>query len=368
MAQPAGHQLSEALEGAGDGVGVPQVLPAGPHPALREPGAVQIPGQSGHAPFNVGEDVSARAGPLQNRGRQAPRFRPVRAVRQLVGILPQPGQQAPARAAAEGYAVPMKEEVDRALLHPPGLSGRLDGQLPGPALLESPAEARRRALFAQGRAVGQTDSGPQLHERLIEVPRGVQGNNVRQDGGGPLFRGGGGDVAAVPGDPGAHPEDVSVHRRDGQAEGDGGDGTGGVVSYPGQRPDILISIWEYPAVIGHDLFGRFLQISGPAVVTQPLPQLHQPVLRQGGQIGHAGGRLQKTAVVVQHRRHPGLLEHDLRNPDVVRGGVAPPGKGPGVLPIPDQQGDGQLPQFVQSQSPLRFVLSAIIQLFAGNFN
>ena len=41
--------------------------------------------------------------------------------------------------------------------------------------------------------------------------------------------------------------------------------------------------------------------SGPAVVAQPLPKFHQLVLRQGGQTGRSGGRLQKPAVVLQHR-------------------------------------------------------------------
>ena len=93
-------------------------------------------------------------------------------------------------------------------------------------------------------------------------------------------------------------------------------------------------------MIGHDLFGRFLQVSGPAVVAQSLPQLHQLILGQDGQSVDIRGRLQKTAVVVQHRRHPGLLEHNLRYPDMIRGGVAPPGEGTGILPVPDQQGDG----------------------------
>ena len=111
MPQPVHHQPGKTLEGVGDGVGVPQVGPPRPDPALRQVGAVQLPGQGGHAPLDMGENVLARPRFLQRRG-QPPLPEPIPALRQLVGVLPQPGQQAPVRAAAQGYDAPVEEEVE----------------------------------------------------------------------------------------------------------------------------------------------------------------------------------------------------------------------------------------------------------------
>ena len=250
----------------------------------------------------------------------------------------------------------MEDEKDGALLHPPGLLGRLHRQLAGPAGEAGSAERPGWAEVAQGRPVGQADGGPQLHHGLIEVAGGVQGDDLCQGGGHPLFGGRRGDVPLVSRDPGSHPQHVAVHRRDGEAEGDGGDGPGGVVPHAGQGADLLIGGGKDSSVLLHDLTGSPLQVSGPAVIAQSLPQLHQCVLRDGSQVGHRRQSLQKAAVVVQHSGHPGLLEHDLRHPHPVGRGVAAPGQHPGVLPVPQQQGDGQLLQLVHSipSSLIRF--------------
>ena len=105
--------------------------------------------------------------------------------------------------------------------------------------------------------------------------------------------------------------------------------------------DGLIGIGKDAAVILHDLAGRLLQVAGPVIIAQPLPQLHEPILLHRRQISHSGQFRQKASVVVQHRRHPGLLEHDLADPYMVGGGVAAPGQHPGIFPIPLQQRDGK---------------------------
>ena len=214
-----------------------------------------------------------------------------------------------------------------------------------------PAQKGGGAALTLGGPVGQTDGGPQLHHGLVERPRGIHGDDLGQGRRHLLFHGGGGDVPLVPSDAGGDPQHVAVHRRHGQAKGDGGDGPGGVVPHPGQGVDVLVGAGERPAEVVHDLPGGLLQVPGPAVIAQPLPQLHQPVLGQGGQSRRVGSGIEKAAVVVQHRRHPGLLQHDLGHPHPIGGGGAAPGQHPGVVPIPQQQGDGQLFQLRQNGGP-----------------
>ena len=139
-------------------------------------------------------------------------------------------------------------------------------------------------------------------------------------------------------------------------EGDGGHRPGGVVSHPGQGAEGGIVGGEFPLKFVHDLPGGLLQVAGPVVVAQTLPELHQLVLLHGGQIGHGGELGQEAGIIVHHRRHPGLLEHDLRQPHMVGRGVAAPGQHPGVVPEPLQQRDGQLRQFVHEYLLFWFVL------------
>ena len=72
---------------------------------------------------------------------------------------------------------------------------------------------------------------------------------------------------------------------------------------------------------------------------------------QSGDVGHRG---QKAGVVALHSLHAGLLEHDLREPDVVGLPIPPPGQIPGVCGKPVRQRREQVPQ------PLRIVHRSII--------
>ena len=99
---------------------------------------------------------------------------------------------------------------------------------------------------------------------------------------------------------------------------------------------------QIPAVLVHNLPGRPAQVPGPAVIAQALPQLHQPLLRGGCQSLHRGECLQKAGIIPQHRRYPGLLQHDLRDPDLIRVCGPPPGQVPGIGPIPRQQRPRQI--------------------------
>ena len=298
----------------------------------------------------MGEDVLGPGGPLMALSLDPPLLRRGRPVPLVVGELPQPRQQPPVRPAAEGHGVLMEDHPHRALLHSAGLLWSLHRQLPHPALDQGGAKALCRALPAQRRAVGQAHGGPQLHQGLVEGPRPVHGDRLLQRLGHLFLHPRRGDVPIVPADPGVHPQHVAVHGRDSLPKGDGADGPGGVVPHPRQGPDRGVVRRKLTAVLLHDDFCSLFQVPGPGVVAQPLPQLHQPLLGKRRQRGHIRGFFQKPLVVVQHRRHPGLLEHDLRQPHVVGGGVVPPGEGAGVVPEPLQQGEGQSFQRVHGGS------------------
>ena len=96
-----------------------------------------------------------------------------------LGYSHSPASKPLSRPAAQGHPVLVEDEIDGALLHPPGLLGRLHRQLAGPVRPGGHVQnARAGHEVAQGRAVGQADGGPQLHHGLVEVAGGVQGDDL----------------------------------------------------------------------------------------------------------------------------------------------------------------------------------------------
>ncbi len=76
---------------------------------------------------------------------------------------------------------------------------------------------------------------------------------------------------------------------------------------------------------------------GAAVVSQPAPcGKHSRFLRQG-KSGNGREQGQKAGVVVEDGSHPGLLQHDLGDPDAVGVGGSPPREIAGVGIEPGQQ-------------------------------
>ena len=105
---------------------------------------------------------------------------------------------------------------------------------------------------------------------------------------------------------------------------------------PDRGEKFFIGVGEPVAKLVHDLPGGLLQV-GPGC-SSPGPA----TASAAGPLPPGPGRLPwavppKLVVVVQHRRHPGLLQHDLGHPHVVRGGIAAPGQGALVVPEPLQQ-------------------------------
>ena len=202
-----------------------------------------------------------------------------------------------------------------------------------------------RTVLTAGRAVGHAHCGAQFHQRLIE---NADIFRVRRHGSAHLFTDalfcfGVCNIGCVVRQTGHHPQHIAVHRRFPHTKGRRGDGAGRVRSDTRQSQQVLIAIRKRTQ-LRHD-FCRLLQIAGTAVIAQPLPELHELLLRCAGQRLHRGERLQKTGIIPQYRRHTGLLQHDLRDPDAIGITRVPPRKVPGVFPIPHQQ---RLPKLLQN--------------------
>ena len=72
------------------------------------------------------------------------------------------------------------------------------------------------------------------------------------------------------------------------------------------------------AVFRHDDLCGLLEIARAAVVAEPLPELHELVVRAGCECGDVGERLEEALEIRQHGRDARLLQHDFGNPDAVR--------------------------------------------------
>ncbi|MPM69241.1 hypothetical protein SDC9_116185 [bioreactor metagenome] len=143
-------------------------------------------------------------------------------------------------------------------------------------------------MRAVGRAIGQADGGAQLHEGLIKVSGSMDGNQPGQQPGNPLFRDLSGDVALVARDAGDHAKHVPVHRRRGQAEGDGSNSPRRIVAHAVQGTDAVVIGGKHAPVLLHHLPGGPLKIAGSVIIAQPLPKLKDFVLLGVRQLGHRG--------------------------------------------------------------------------------
>ena len=200
------------------------------------------------------------------------------------------------------------------------------------------AEVGQRALRAERGTVGYADQRPQLHQGLIVVAGGSRGLVFHDTGRECPLDLGVGDEAVVVVQAGKHPQHIAVHRRHRQAEADGGDGTRRVVADAGQGAEGIVVGGQFAAVLRTDELCRLLQVPHPAVIAQTLPQLVELFLLAGGKGGDVRQSGKEPLIVGQRRRDAGLLQHDLTQPDMVRGGVGAEGQDAVVRMEPVEQG------------------------------
>ena len=145
------------------------------------------------------------------------------------------------------------------------------------------------------------------------------------------------DASPVGGQPRPDAQHIAVHGRLRQTEADRADRAGGVVTDSGERTDILVSAREFAAVFCHDLLRGLLQIASAAVIAEPLPELHQHIMTASGERSDIRQRRQKPRIIWLDGLHSGLLEHDLREPDMIRLTVSAPRQIARILREPFRQ-------------------------------
>ena len=168
-----------------------------------------------------------------------------------------------------------------------------------------------------------TDKRAQLHERLIEVARVGHGERFGDACGEAGLGIGIGDVTVVVVQSRKDAQHVSVHGRHRDPEADGRDSPRGIRTDPGQCAQQVVICRQLSAVVPADDLCGLLQIHGAAVVPESLPDAPQFVEGDGGKGGNVGQGSHEPLVIRQNGVHPGLLQHDLADPDMIRRRILP---------------------------------------------
>ena len=80
-----------------------------------------------------------------------------------------------------------------------------------------------------------------------------------------------------------------------------------------------------------------MQVTDAAVITEPLPELEPDIFRCRGKRSYIRQNTRKPQIILLHRFHARLLQHNLRKPYVIRRRILPPRKNPAVPVIPRKQ-------------------------------
>ena len=201
----------------------------------------------------------------------------------------------------------------------PCLGGGLYGIVLFCAAIMGEAELRGGAAVAERRAVRQTDRRAEIHECLVQeacvTPHGVgDGERGFKRTLCAVFS----NVDGIRRDACRDAEKIAVNSRARLSVGKRRDGTRRVASDAGELEEGIEVVREVAAVLFDDHLCRALEVARTAVVAEPLPQLHECVVVHGGEVMDARQYREKTQVVGAYDGGARLLEHDLRDPDMVR--------------------------------------------------
>lgn len=186
-----------------------------------------------------------------------------------------------------------------------------------------------------GRLVFAADGGSQLHDGLVEIAwlawvDEVAGNRFKVASGAGLGIDGGAKI----GQAGEDADDIAVNDRFGAAEGDAGDGGGGVGT--DSREGAPIGGLLGNAVLGEGL-GEAVEIAGARIVAQALPLVKDGGFGGGGEGLKVGKRLQPSVEVGQDGLDAGLLEHKLGKDRFVEGRPGAPWQRAGLFLVPCEE-------------------------------
>ena len=124
-----------------------------------------------------------------------------------------------------------------------------------------------------------------------------------------------------------HALDVAIENRRPLSGADADDRPGGRAPDTWQGRQCLDTLdREGAAMLSDHLLSGLVQIARPGVVAKPRPQVQHLIDLRRRQRRDIREALHEARVIGQHRRDLGLLEHDLRDPHTIRGGVLLPGQ------------------------------------------
>ena len=186
------------------------------------------------------------------------------------------------------------------------------------------AEWLHRTLQAQW-TLGQADGGSQFHHRLVEVSRALGIDQAGSTIAKPFCLGSGrGRLFVLGKDAQQHALDIAIDHRNPLAKGNAGDGRGGVLSYPGQLAQLRGGGGQGALMFLDDDLRGLVHHFGATVVPQPAPRRQHGWFLGQRKSGNGREQGQKAGVVVEDGGHPGLLQHDLGDPDSVGVSGSPP--------------------------------------------
>ena len=108
---------------------------------------------------------------------------------------------------------------------------------------------------------------------------------------------------------------IDHHRR--AAEGDRGDGGGGIVADARQRAQPCLAVGKAPAMIAHHGTRAGEQVAGAGIIAEPRPRRHHIGIVGRRKVGDGRPALGEALEIARDRRDGRLLEHDFGEPDAI---------------------------------------------------
>ena len=145
------------------------------------------------------------------------------------------------------------------------------------------------------------------------------------------------DIFAVSGDARKHAQHIAVHGGHGNAESDGCDSAGGIITDSRQIPEQPV-IRRQPVVIFFAKHpGCLRDIANPGIVSEPLPQFYEAILRSLRNRPDIRQFRKEPLIICADGLHAGLLKHNLRNPHMIRRRILAPRQNARIVVVPEKQ-------------------------------
>lgn len=180
------------------------------------------------------------------------------------------------------------------------------------------AEAGGRACVTERCAVRKADRRAKIHKGFVEVScissRRVGGSERRFESALACVLC---DIDTVCSDARSDAQKVAVDGRARLTVGKGRDGARGIAADAGKGKQRIEVAGQLPAVFADDRFGGAFEIARAAVIAESLPEFHQCIVIACGEVGDRRQGIEEAEIVGTHDGGTCLLEHDLRDPDMI---------------------------------------------------